>query len=61
MLLFSRHLVYYRFITIVLQRVEVSKFYSLIAVKINPLNTKRRLLYLKTQFVPRSKHFSPRL
>ena len=24
----------------------------------NPLNTKRRLLYLKTQFVPRSKHFS---
>ena len=28
---------------------------------INPLNTKRRLLYLKTQFVPRSKHFSSRL
>ena len=27
----------------------------------NPLNTKRRLLYLKTQFVPRSKHFSARL
>ena len=26
-----------------------------------PLNTKRRLLYLKTQFVPRSKHFSSRL
>ena len=25
--------------------------------EINPLNTKRRLLYLKTQFVPRSKHF----
>ena len=25
---------------------------------INPVNTKRRLLYLKTQFVPRSKHFS---
>ena len=25
---------------------------------INPLKTKRRLLYLKTQFVPRSKHFS---
>jgi hypothetical protein len=23
----------------------------------NPLNTKLRLLYLKTQFVPRSKHF----
>ena len=28
---------------------------------INPLNTKSRLLYLKTQFVPRSKHFSSRL
>ena len=27
----------------------------------NPLNTKRRLLYLKTQFVPRSKHFTSRL
>ena len=27
----------------------------------NLLNTKRRLLYLKTQFVPRSKHFSSRL
>ena len=23
----------------------------------NPLNTKLRLLYLKTKFVPRSKHF----
>ena len=28
---------------------------------IKPLNTKRRLLYLKTHFVPRSKHFSSRL
>jgi hypothetical protein len=28
---------------------------------INPLKTKHRLLYLKTQFVPRSKHFSSRL
>ena len=27
----------------------------------NPLKTKRGLLYLKTQFVPRSKHFSSRL
>jgi len=24
---------------------------------VNPLKTKRRLLYLKTQFVPRSEHF----
>ena len=28
---------------------------------INPLKTKRRPLYLETQFVPRSKHFSFRL
>ena len=28
---------------------------------ITPLKTKRSLLYLKTQFVPRSKHFSYRL
>ena len=28
---------------------------------LNPLNTKHRLFYLKTQFVPRSKHFSCRL
>ena len=27
----------------------------------NPLKTKRRLLYLKTQVVPRSKHFPSRL
>ena len=30
-------------------------------LNINLLKTKRRLLYLKTQFVPRSKHFSSRL
>ena len=28
---------------------------------LNLSKTKRRLLYLKTQFVPRSKHFSSRL
>ena len=28
---------------------------------IDSLDTRRRLLYLKTQFVPRSKHFSSRL
>jgi len=28
---------------------------------INPLKTKRRLLYLKTQSIPCSKHFSSRL
>ena len=34
---------------------------TIYAWKFNPLNTKRRPLYLKTQFVPRSKHFSSRL
>ena len=29
--------------------------------EVKPLNTKRRLFYLKTQFEPRSKHFSSRL
>ena len=29
-------------------------------VEFNPLNTKRRPLYLNTRFVPRSKHFSSR-
>ena len=28
-----------------------------VSANINPLQTKRKLLYLKTQFVPRSKHF----
>jgi len=28
---------------------------------INPLKMKRRLLYLKTQFIPRCKHFSSEL
>ena len=31
------------------------------SVEVNPLKTKLGLLYLKTQFVPRSKHFSSRL
>ena len=26
-------------------------------IQINPLNKKRRLLYLKTQFIPHGKHF----
>ena len=34
---------------------------TVIDIDINPLNTKPRPLYLKTQFVPRSKHFSSRL
>ena len=35
----------------------IMTYYDLFST-INPLNTKRRLLYLKTQSVPRSKHFS---
>jgi len=35
--------------------------FHLIDVHINPLKTKRRLPYLKTQFVPHSKHFSSQL
>jgi len=34
---------------------------STITIVINPLKTKRRLLSLNTQYVPRSKHFSSRL
>ena len=33
----------------------------LVTFFVNPLKTKRRLLYLKTQAVPRCKHFSSRL
>jgi hypothetical protein len=39
----------------------IFQFWPVTAICINPLNTKRRLLYLKTQFVPRSKHYSSRL
>jgi len=35
--------------------------FSLKLFPINPLKTKRRPLYLKTQSVPRCKHFSFRL
>ena len=37
----------------------VVHYFCLLLTKfeINPLKTKRRPLYLKTQFVPRSKHF----
>jgi hypothetical protein len=34
-----------------------SNYYVLSMKSINPLTTKRRLLYLKTQSVPSSKHF----
>jgi hypothetical protein len=34
---------------------------SMIDARINPLQTKRRLLYLKTQSFLRCKHFSSRL
>ena len=44
-----------------LQTVVYKRRLGLNFVLFNPLNTKRRLLYLNTQFVPRSKHFSSRL
>ena len=44
----------------IIYRVILSVEASSLAL-INPLNTKRRLLYLKTQIVPGSKHFSSRL
>jgi hypothetical protein len=34
---------------------------SMAYVFVSPLERKRRVTYLKTQFVPRSKHFSSRL
>ena len=34
---------------------------SCVKSSVNPLQTKRRLLYLKTRFLPRCKHFSSRL
>jgi len=36
-------------------------WHALAQCNISPLKTKRRLLYLKTQFVQRNKHFSTRL
>jgi hypothetical protein len=39
------------------QKVQRVRYY----LRFNPLKTKRRLLYLKTQLVPRSKHFPSRL
>jgi len=35
--------------------------YSYIVTVVNLLERKRRLLYLKTHFIPRCKHFSSRL
>ena len=45
-----------------LQRKNVRLFMGFLRHSlVNSLNTKRRQIYLKTQFVPRSKHFSSRL
>ena len=40
---------------------ECSSLLTICHCAVNPLNMKRRLLYLKTQFIPRSKHFSSQL
>ena len=42
-------------------REEIMLQRQLITHKINPLKPKRRPLYLKTQSVPRCKHFSSRV
>jgi hypothetical protein len=42
-------------------RTKCPPAYVCVLVNFNPLKTKRRPLYLKTQFVPRCKHFSSRL
>ena len=39
---------------------SISRFLAVCGT-FNPLNTKRRMVYLKIQFVPHSKHFSSRL
>jgi hypothetical protein len=46
---------------IILTVLEEAKGMKKTWAEINLLTTKDRLLYLKTQFVPRSKHFSSRL
>ena len=53
-------LFYYIFTIVLVVSVWVIRKYEDLQ-HFNPLKTKRRLLYLKTQFVPRSKHFSSRL
>ena len=45
----------------ILNRLYKNALNIIVCGDFNPLNTKRRRLYLKTQFVPRSKHFSSRL
>ena len=56
MLLYAKDPKQFTFITIYFSTQKL-----LIGSRFNPLKTKRRLLYLKTQSVPRCKHFLPRL
>ena len=44
-----------------LRMLRFQRLWSCLRVQISLLKTKRTLLYLKTQFVPSSKHFPPRL
>jgi len=39
----------------------IDKLYNKVVYVFNPIKTKLRPFYLKTQSVPRSKHFSSRL
>jgi len=71
----TRSLLLFRQVQNLLYKLSVLKMHTFYAVyqcflqgavyrklaQFNPLKTKRRLLYLKTNFVPRSKHFSSRL
>jgi hypothetical protein len=52
-----------RNIRYLVSRVKTAVYYHILvgAVAVNPLKTKRGPLYLKTQSVPRCKHFPSRL
>ena len=53
--------VYFRAESLCMKIIQVLLDSFNISPYINPLKTKRRLFYLKTQSVPRCKHFSSRL
>ena len=48
----------YTYLSLFILKFDASLSVVIFTYRLNPLNAKRRLLYLKTQFVLRSKHFS---
>ena len=54
---------YYAFKNLAMRKVYRTSLWCIKTIRVlfNPLKTKRRPLYLKTQSVPRCKHFSSRL